>query len=64
MSRLTRPINLPDLRALALPPAASRRRTPISLQVVGRGYDEARVLRIGWAFENATEWHKRRPPLK
>ena len=36
---------------------------PISLQIVGRGYDEARILRIGWAFETATDWRKRRPAL-
>jgi aspartyl-tRNA(Asn)/glutamyl-tRNA(Gln) amidotransferase subunit A len=64
MSRLTRPINLLDLCALALPCGFTKGGLPISLQVIGRGYDEARVLRIGWAFENATEWHRRRPPLK
>jgi len=64
MSRLTRPINLLDLCALAVPCGFSKDGLPISLQIVGRGYDEARALRIGWAFENATEWHKRRPLLK
>ncbi len=63
MSRLTRPVNLLDLCALALPCGFSKDGLPISLQIVGRGYDEARILRIGWAFENATEWHKRRPSL-
>jgi aspartyl-tRNA(Asn)/glutamyl-tRNA(Gln) amidotransferase subunit A len=63
MSRLTRPINLLDLCALALPCGFTKAGLPISLQIVGRGYDEARVLRIGWAFENATAWHKRRPAL-
>lgn len=64
MSRLTRPINFLDLCALAVPCGFSKDGLPISLQIVGRGYDEARALRIGWAFESATEWHKRRPPLK
>ena len=63
MSRLTRPINLLDLCALALPCGFTKAGLPVSLQIVGRGYDEARVLRIGWAFENATDWHKRRPTL-
>ena len=62
MSLLTRPINLLDLCALALPCGFTAGGLPISLQVVGRGYDEARVLRIGWAYENATNWHERRPP--
>ena len=28
----------------------------------GKSYDEATALRIGWAYEQATEWHTRRPP--
>ena len=62
MSRLTRPVNLLDLCALALPCGCTPGGLPISLQVAGRGYEEARILRIGWAFENATAWHQRRPP--
>jgi aspartyl-tRNA(Asn)/glutamyl-tRNA(Gln) amidotransferase subunit A len=62
MSLLTRPINLLDLCALALPCGFTAGGLPISLQIAGRGYDEARILRIGWAYENATEWHRRRPP--
>jgi len=62
MSILTRPLNLLDMCALALPCGFTAGGLPISLQIAGRGYDEARVLRIGWAFENATAWHKRRPP--
>lgn len=64
MSRLTRPVNMLGLCALALPCGFSQDGMPISLQIVGRGYDEARILRIGWAFENATAWHQRRPTLK
>jgi aspartyl-tRNA(Asn)/glutamyl-tRNA(Gln) amidotransferase subunit A len=63
MSLLTRPVNLLELCALALPCGFTGGGLPISLQIVGRGYQEARVLRIGWAFEKATEWHQRRPPL-
>jgi aspartyl-tRNA(Asn)/glutamyl-tRNA(Gln) amidotransferase subunit A len=63
MSRLTRPANFLDLCALALPCGFSKDGLPLSLQIVGRGYDEARVLRVGWAFENATDWHRRRPQI-
>ena len=62
MSLLTRPINLLDMCALALPCGFTTDGLPVSLQIAGRGYDEARILRIGWAYENATEWHRRRPP--
>jgi aspartyl-tRNA(Asn)/glutamyl-tRNA(Gln) amidotransferase subunit A len=63
MSLLTRPINLLDLCALALPCGFTTGGLPISLQIAGRSYDEARILRIGWAYENATDWHRRRPPV-
>lgn len=62
MSLLTRPINLLDLCALAIPCGFTSAGMPVSLQIAGRGYEEARVLRIGWAYENATDWHRRRPP--
>jgi len=61
MSRLTRPINLLDLCAVAIPCGYSAGGLPISMQIAARGYQEARVLRIAWAYENATEWHTRRP---
>jgi len=32
------------------------------LQLSGRPFDEATVLRAGHAYEQATEWHTRRPP--
>ena len=31
-------------------------------QIVYRSYDEATALRIGWAYQDATDWHIRRPP--
>jgi aspartyl-tRNA(Asn)/glutamyl-tRNA(Gln) amidotransferase subunit A len=60
-SRFTRAGNYLDLGGLALPCGFTRRGLPVSLQILGRGYDEATVLRIGWAFENATPWHERHP---
>jgi aspartyl-tRNA(Asn)/glutamyl-tRNA(Gln) amidotransferase subunit A len=36
---------------------------PLSLQIVGRPFDEAGVLRIGHAYERATDWRRRRPAL-
>jgi aspartyl-tRNA(Asn)/glutamyl-tRNA(Gln) amidotransferase subunit A len=35
---------------------------PLALQIAGRPFDEATVLRAGHAYEQATEWHKRLPP--
>jgi aspartyl-tRNA(Asn)/glutamyl-tRNA(Gln) amidotransferase subunit A len=36
---------------------------PIGLQIVSAPWQEARLLRAGHAFEQATEWHKRKPIL-
>lgn len=36
---------------------------PLGMQIMGRPFDEATVLRIGYAYEQATEWRNRKPPL-
>ncbi|MCH8920618.1 MAG: hypothetical protein IIA23_07935, partial [Chloroflexi bacterium] len=36
---------------------------PIGLQLVGRWWDEATVLRAAHAYQQATDWHTRAPPL-
>ncbi len=61
-AHFTRFANFLDLCALALPNGLSANGLPTSLQIVCRGYDEATALRIGWAYQNSTDWHMRRPP--
>jgi aspartyl-tRNA(Asn)/glutamyl-tRNA(Gln) amidotransferase subunit A len=58
----TRMVNFLDLCALAVPNGFSRHGLPISLHIVCKAHEEATALRIGWAYEQATEWHTRRPP--
>ncbi len=36
---------------------------PLGLQIMGRHWDEATVYRVGAAYEQATDWHNRRPNL-
>jgi len=62
-SRLTRPFNALGLPALSLPCGASADGRPIALQLVGRPFDEATLLRVGQAYESATAWGRRRPAL-
>jgi aspartyl-tRNA(Asn)/glutamyl-tRNA(Gln) amidotransferase subunit A len=57
------PFNLTGLPTLALPCGFSSSGLPLSVQVSGRAFDEATVLRVGHAYEQATAWHTRRPPL-
>jgi aspartyl-tRNA(Asn)/glutamyl-tRNA(Gln) amidotransferase subunit A len=61
-AHFTRFVNFLDLCALALPNGFTAAGLPISLQIVCRSYDEATALRIGWAYQQASDWHERRPP--
>jgi aspartyl-tRNA(Asn)/glutamyl-tRNA(Gln) amidotransferase subunit A len=60
-SRLTRPFNALGLPVVALPCGATADGRPLGLQIVGRPFDEATVLRLAHAYEQATAWHTRRP---
>jgi aspartyl-tRNA(Asn)/glutamyl-tRNA(Gln) amidotransferase subunit A len=51
------------LPALAVPCGFTTTGLPLSLQIAGRPFDEATVLRVGHAYEQATDWHRRRPPV-
>ena len=50
-----------DLPALSVPCGFVNGRLPVGLQIVGRRLEEALVLRVGHAYEQATEWHLRHP---
>ncbi|MBI4467362.1 MAG: amidase [Acidobacteria bacterium] len=55
--------NLAGLPALSVPMGFGKGNLPVGLSIVGRAFDEATVLRVGSAYQQATDWHKRRPPL-
>jgi aspartyl-tRNA(Asn)/glutamyl-tRNA(Gln) amidotransferase subunit A len=61
-AHFTRFVNFLDMCALAVPDGFTGSGLPLSLQITCRGYDEAMALRIGWAYQEATDWHERRPP--
>ena len=60
-AHFTRFVNALELCALAVPNGFTAHGLPLSLQIVCRGYDEETALRIGWAYQQATEWHERHP---
>ncbi|MEM7134628.1 MAG: amidase [Chloroflexota bacterium] len=62
-TRFTYPFNFSRNPTLSLPCGVSNDGRPISLQFVGRHFDEATLFRAGHAFEQATEWHKKRGML-
>jgi len=60
-TRLVRGINVLGLPALSMPCGPDRRGLPLGLQIVGRPFDEALVLRVAAALEDATEYHLAKP---
>jgi aspartyl-tRNA(Asn)/glutamyl-tRNA(Gln) amidotransferase subunit A len=61
LTRFTRPINYLGLPSLAIPAGVTRGGLPVGMQLVGRSFDEATLLRIGAAFQRATDFHDRVP---
>jgi aspartyl-tRNA(Asn)/glutamyl-tRNA(Gln) amidotransferase subunit A len=57
------PAALAGVPALSVPCGFTTTGLPIGLQVIGRRFDEATILRVAHVWEQATDWHRRRPPL-
>jgi aspartyl-tRNA(Asn)/glutamyl-tRNA(Gln) amidotransferase subunit A len=58
--------NLAGVCGISLPCGFAKMETgvelPIGMQLMGKAFDEARILQIAHTYEQSTEWHKRRPP--
>src|SRR5712671_6761455 len=59
----TGPFNMTGLPALAVPCGFTAAGLPLSIQITGRPFDEATVLRVGHTYEQATSWRTRHPNL-
>jgi aspartyl-tRNA(Asn)/glutamyl-tRNA(Gln) amidotransferase subunit A len=55
--------NILGLCAVVLPCGFTRDGLPIGLMVYAKSFDEATALRVAWAYEQATDWRRRRPDL-
>jgi aspartyl-tRNA(Asn)/glutamyl-tRNA(Gln) amidotransferase subunit A len=60
---LLTPWNVTGQPVVALPNGFGRNGLPLGMQILGRPFGETTILRIGHAYEKATEWHTRRPGL-
>jgi len=56
-------VNLAGLPALSLPCGFDPQGLPIGLQIIGKPFDEATILNLAYAYEQSTEWHKKKPVL-
>jgi aspartyl-tRNA(Asn)/glutamyl-tRNA(Gln) amidotransferase subunit A len=63
MDVFTLPCNLAGLPGLSLPCGFTKSNLPIGLQILGKPFDEARMLRIARAFEREYDFHRRFAPL-
>ena len=63
LTQYTRPFNLNGFPAITVPCGFSDQGLPIGLQIAGRPFEEGRVLQAAYAYEQATEWHLRRPAI-
>ena len=61
--RNTIPFNFLSLPAISIPCGFSTEGLPVGLQIVGKAFDEAGILQIAHAYEQATDWATRRPTM-
>ncbi len=64
LTRFTRPVNYLGLPSLSIPSGFTAGGLPVGMQLIGRSFDEAMLLRIGAAFQRATDFHARVPKLQ
>jgi aspartyl-tRNA(Asn)/glutamyl-tRNA(Gln) amidotransferase subunit A len=57
-------VNLAGLPAISLPCGFDSNGLPIGMQIIGKHFDEGTLFRIAHAYEQFTEWHKRKPNLQ
>jgi aspartyl-tRNA(Asn)/glutamyl-tRNA(Gln) amidotransferase subunit A len=58
----TLPINIAGIPAISIPGGFADN-LPIGMQIMGKPFSEEILLRIAFAYEQATDWHKRKPKM-
>jgi len=61
--RYTAPFDMSGHPTLTLPGGMTGNGVPVGFQIVGRAFDETGILAAGHAFQQATDWHLKRPPV-
>ncbi|MAG59690.1 Asp-tRNA(Asn)/Glu-tRNA(Gln) amidotransferase GatCAB subunit A [Candidatus Woesebacteria bacterium] len=60
---LTAAVNLAQLPGLTVPCGFTKNNLPLGFQLIGKALDEATLFRVGHAYQEATDWHTKRPKL-
>jgi aspartyl-tRNA(Asn)/glutamyl-tRNA(Gln) amidotransferase subunit A len=63
LATFTRAVNYFGACGLSLPAGFSASGLPIGMQLIGRPFADATLIRLGRAFQSTTDWHRRRPEL-
>ncbi len=63
MFKYTFPADFAGTPTLTLPCGANEAGVPYAMQLMGSRLSEASLCRLGYAYEQATEWHRRRPSI-
>jgi len=58
----TLPVNIAGIPAISIP-AGFDGGLPVGMQIMGKPFGEETILKIAFAYEQATEWHKQKPKL-
>jgi aspartyl-tRNA(Asn)/glutamyl-tRNA(Gln) amidotransferase subunit A len=54
-------VNLAGVPGISIPCGFTTENLPVGLQLIGKHFDEESLLKVAYAYEKATEWHKRKP---
>lgn len=56
-------VNLAGVPGISIPCGFTTNNLPVGMQIIGKHFDEESILKVAFAYEQSTEWHKRRPKL-
>lgn len=57
------PFNLAGLPAMSIPCGFSKKGLPVGLQLAGKAFGEATLLRVGYAYQEQARWYEKRPEI-
>jgi aspartyl-tRNA(Asn)/glutamyl-tRNA(Gln) amidotransferase subunit A len=56
-------VNLAGVPAISIPCGFTKNNLPVGLQIIGKHFDEETILKVAYAYEQSTDWHRRKPTL-